>query len=115
MAVSSPPVRNDDQIMAALELANHVRMYRAQLKRDIGARKVDPRDVIAEPDDMVRTMQVYDVLLATPQVGRLKAVKILNRCGISPSRTLGGLSDRQREALVWGSWGMYPAPRKRAV
>jgi hypothetical protein len=114
MAVSSPPVRSDAQIMAALARANEIRMYRARLKRDIEARKVNPRDVIAEPNDMVRTMYVYELLMATPQVGRMKATKILNRCGVAPSKTIGGLSDRQRDELVCASWGLYPAPREVA-
>ncbi|MGO9973334.1 MAG: hypothetical protein ACLP01_11090 [Solirubrobacteraceae bacterium] len=35
-----------------------------------------------------------------PQVGRVKATKILDSCRVSPSKTFGGLSDRQRTALA---------------
>jgi hypothetical protein len=40
------------------------------------------------------------MLLAVPKVGRVKANKVLNLCRISPSKTIGGLSERQRTELV---------------
>jgi hypothetical protein len=43
---------------------------------------------------------VFDLLLAVPKYGRVKVNKILSQCRISPSKTLGGLSERQRGELV---------------
>jgi hypothetical protein len=43
---------------------------------------------------------VFDLLLAVPKYGRVKVNKILSQCRISPSKTLGGLSERQRRELV---------------
>jgi hypothetical protein len=40
------------------------------------------------------------MLLAVPKVGRVKATKILHGCRVSSSKTLGGLSERQRAELV---------------
>ncbi len=40
------------------------------------------------------------MLLAVPKYGRVKVNKILNVCRISPSKTIGGLSQRQRAELV---------------
>ena len=40
------------------------------------------------------------MILAVPKYGRVKANKILNQCRISPSKTIGGLSERQRAELV---------------
>ena len=40
------------------------------------------------------------MLLAVPKYGRVKVNKILAHCRISPSKTIGGLSDRQRSELV---------------
>ena len=40
------------------------------------------------------------MILAVPKYGRVKANKILNQCRISPSKTIGGLSERQRTELV---------------
>ena len=41
-----------------------------------------------------------DMLLAVPKYGRVKTNRILNQCRISPSKTIGGLSERQRTELV---------------
>jgi hypothetical protein len=40
------------------------------------------------------------MLLAVPKYGRVKTNRILNHCRISPSKTIGGLSERQRTELV---------------
>ena len=40
------------------------------------------------------------MLLAVPKYGRVKVNKILQQCRISPSKTIGGLSERQRTELV---------------
>jgi hypothetical protein len=43
---------------------------------------------------------VRDVLLALPKIGSVKAGRILADCGIAHSKTLGGLSERQRTELL---------------
>jgi len=43
---------------------------------------------------------VRDVLLALPRIGSVKAGRILADCGIAPSKTLGGLTERQRTELL---------------
>ena len=40
------------------------------------------------------------MLLAVPKFGRVKAARMLNQCRISQSKTVGGLSDRQRQELI---------------
>ena len=40
------------------------------------------------------------MLLAVPKYGRVKVNKVLMQCRISPSKTIGGLSQRQRTELV---------------
>ena len=44
--------------------------------------------------------RVFDLLLAVPKYGRVKVNRILTQCRISPSKTIGGLSERQRTELV---------------
>jgi len=48
----------------------------------------------------VLTAKVYDMLLAVPRLGRVRASKLLAQCRISQSKTIGGLSERQRGELV---------------
>lgn len=100
------PERSLAQRMEALGKANDTRSRRAQLKRDIKARRKTAEFVILAPPDFVETMKVWDLLLAIPKQGRVKVNKILGQCQISPSKTVGGLSERQRRELV--------APMQRA-
>jgi hypothetical protein len=48
----------------------------------------------------VQTAKVADLLLAVPKHGPVKVDKLLSRCRIAPAKTVGGLSQRQREALA---------------
>lgn len=92
--------RSIEQRMSALERANHIRSFRAQLKRDLKAGRKRAADLIAQPPAEVETMRIVEVLLALPKCGRVKATKTLNTVRASPSKTVGGLSTRQRAELV---------------
>jgi hypothetical protein len=50
--------------------------------------------------DWLHTMRVEEVLLATPALGRVKVARALNRCHVSPSKTIKGITDRQRTELL---------------
>jgi len=97
---ATAPERSLMQRMEALERANAIRSRRAQLKRDLKAGRVSIQQLLLEPPAYVETAKVFDMLLAVPKYGRVKANKILNACRISPSKTIGGLSERQRGELV---------------
>jgi hypothetical protein len=86
--------------MEALQRANEIRTRRAQLKRDLRAGRASIHHLLTEPPDWVETAKVFDMLLAVPKYGRVKVNKILQQCRISPSKTIGGLSERQRAELV---------------
>jgi hypothetical protein len=88
------------QRLDALQRANVIRTRRAELKRDLKAGRVSFADVILSPPDFAETAKVFDLLLAVPQFGRVRANKVLQSVRISPSKTVGGLSDRQRIELV---------------
>ena len=96
----TPPVRSNEQYMAALARANEIRVFRAKLKKDVKRGKVTARGLIAVPPEQAQTMHVFDLLLAMPKVGRVKANKLLRHCNVSPSKTLAGLSERQRRELL---------------
>ena len=94
------PSRTVEQRMAALEHGNRIRLYRAQVKRDLKAGRRSVLDELAAVDDRLASMKVFDLLLAVPKLGRVKVSRLLARNGISPSKTVGGLSERQRRVLV---------------
>ena len=97
---SSAPERSLTQRMDALQRANDIRTRRAQLKRDLKGGRVTIHALLNAPPEYLETAKVFDMLLAVPKYGRVKVNKILQQCRISPSKTIGGLSERQRTELV---------------
>ncbi|HEY1366933.1 MAG TPA: integration host factor, actinobacterial type [Gaiellaceae bacterium] len=94
------PERSLDQRMDALKRANDIRVKRAKLKKDLKDGRVQIEEVLREPPEYVSTAKVVDILMAVPKFGRVKATRFLNACRISQSKTVGGLSDRQRTELI---------------
>ena len=94
------PERTHAQRMRALRRANEIRSRRARLKRDLKAGKVKVEVLLRDPPDYVLSAKAFDMILAVPKYGRVKANRILTQCRISPSKTIGGLSARQRGELV---------------
>jgi hypothetical protein len=86
--------------MEALKRANNIRSSRAKLKKDLKGGKTSIQSLLLDPPEYVETAKVFDMLLAVPKYGRVKTNRILNMCRISPSKTIGGLSERQRAELV---------------
>lgn len=106
-ATDLPPVAGVDtpdrtlaQRLVALDRVNTVRTYRARLKRDVQAGQVDVARLFTDPPELVCSMKVEVLLRAVPTLGRVKVARVLSRCGVSPSKSLGGLSDRQRASLT---------------
>ena len=97
---TTTPERSLIQRMDALQRANDIRSRRAQLKRDLKGGRISIHTLLLDPPDWVETAKVFDMLLAVPKYGRVKANRALTTCRISPSKTIGGLSQRQRDELV---------------
>jgi hypothetical protein len=106
MSASSPkqsnmaPARSLDQRMDALGKANEVRSRRATLKADLKHGRVSINEVLTAPPEFLLTAKVADLLMAAPKCGRVKSARIMEQCRISPSKTVGGLSERQRHELL---------------
>lgn len=98
--VVSAPERSLTQRLDALENANIIRTQRSELKRKLRERRMTVYDLILDPPKYIETMKLFDLMLAVPKYGRVKVNKICTQCRISPSKTLGGLSERQREEVV---------------
>ena len=94
------PERSLTQRMDALKRANEIRTRRARLKRDLKAGRTQIHGLLLDPPEYLLTAKVFDLLLAVPKYGRVKVNRILTHCRISPSKTIGGLSERQRNELV---------------
>ena len=92
-----PVARPED---GGTEAANDIRVRRAQLKNDLKDGTVQIEGILLDPPEYVSTAKVFDMLMAVPKFGRVKAARLLNQCRISQSKTVGGLSERQRAELV---------------
>src|SRR5436309_12479569 len=109
MRAAPPPTKNRSgaaaerclrQRMDALRRANEIRSRRADLKRELKAGRQHIHPLLLDPPEYLQTAKVFDLLLAVPKYGRVKVNRILTQCRISPSKTIGGLSERQRGELV---------------
>ena len=95
---TTAPVRSHEQQLAALEKANGIRIARAAFKRDLTAGKAAAAVEMNEP--WLQTMKIATLLLAVPRLGPVGAKRVMLACRISPAKTIGGLSQRQREELA---------------
>jgi hypothetical protein len=98
MKQGATPTRTLEQRMTALKHAQEIRLYRARLKQEVKSGEVDVVDLMDDP--LCETMKVGDALIAQHRVGKTKRNRILTKTGISPGRSFGGLSERQREELI---------------
>ncbi len=94
------PERSPDQRIDALQRANEIRTRRAALKRELKAGSASIAALLLDPPAFLESAKVFDMLLALPKVGSVKATKLLGSARISPSKTFAGLSDRQRAELA---------------
>lgn len=108
------PERSTQQRRDALDTANRVRTYRAEMKRQIRERELPPDHFfrVGRRDPLLATMKLLEALKATPTIGVHKAPRVLQRAGMSPSRTLGGLSSAQFTRLM-AALGEFPALMRR--
>ena len=96
-----PPL-TPEQRSAALLKAAAARKARAELKVRLKSSGTSLLDVLADgdTDEVIGKTKVVAVLEAMPGVGKVRAQRIMERLGISPSRRVRGLGSKQREALV---------------
>ncbi len=94
------PRRSLDQRREALAQANRVRMQRALLKADLKRGSVSIKTLIGDPPQCLTSAKVVEVLMALPGYGRIKAARLLEHCHVSPKKSVGGLTEGQRDALI---------------
>lgn len=99
MTVITAPDRSLEQRRLALQRANAIRASRARLKNDITAGVVDVRDILRRPPAWATTMKVWKLLISIRGVGQVKVHTMMRRAACSPSKTVDGLSVRQRREL----------------
>ncbi len=88
------------QHMLALGRANEVRLARALLKRQVRGGMMSVCDVIQCCPDEACGMMLHDLLDSQPRWGTYRCSKLLEHVGLPQHRTVGSLTERQRNALV---------------
>jgi hypothetical protein len=88
------------QHMQALELANRVRLARAELKRRVGRGQVTAAEVVVTCPWEAESMVISDLLLSQRRWGRTRCRKFLTSIQMSENKTVGSLTERQRRTLA---------------
>ncbi|HWY19237.1 MAG TPA: hypothetical protein VNY27_11070 [Solirubrobacteraceae bacterium] len=101
------------QYMRALERANKVRLARADLKRRISIGEIDVTDVLLHCPWEADSMAVADLLLSQRRWGHTRCRKFLAQLPMSEKKTIGSLTDRQRQTLVAMLRGVRTTPPER--
>ena len=97
-----PPILTEEARAAALAKARESRAHRAKIKAEVRAGELSVEQVIerAKTDEAVSKMRVSELLESISGVGKVRAVSILDRLGISRTRRIMGLGHHQRTALI---------------
>jgi len=97
-----PPVLTEAERAAALAKARSSRSHRAEIKAEVrsGILSVEQVLTLSATDEAVAKMRVSELLESISGVGKVRAISILDRLGISRTRRIMGLGHHQRTALI---------------
>jgi hypothetical protein len=87
------------QHMRALEQANRVRLARAELKREVAEGETSVGEVVRDNPWEAESMAIAELLMSQHRWGRQRCRRFLATIGISETKTIGSLTDRQRDAF----------------
>jgi hypothetical protein len=88
------------QHMQALQRANEVRLARAELKRSVTDGRMTVRTVILSCPWEAASMTIAELLLSQRRWGTARCAKLLARTGLTETKTVGSMTERQRIALA---------------
>jgi hypothetical protein len=88
------------QHMQALRRANEVRLARAALKRAVGEGRTTVGVVILSCPWEAASMTIAELLLSQRRWGATRCTRFLAETGMTETKTVGSMTDRQRRALA---------------
>ncbi len=91
---------SDPQHMLALQRANRVRLARAALKRKVAAGEINPAEIVLTCPWEVESMSISELLMSQKRWGRTRCRKFLMTIGLSETKTVSSLTERQRVTLA---------------
>src|SRR5688500_1764816 len=94
------PTLTEEQRRDALAKAAEARKARAEIKAKLKNGTLGLAEILkTTADGVLGKMKVSAMLEALPGVGKVRAQKVMEELGISESRRIRGLGQKQREAL----------------
>jgi hypothetical protein len=99
MSLQPAIVPEAPQCMRALDRANEVRIARAELKRRVFRGELHVADVIRDCPWEAETMRIGELLTCQFRWGWTRCRKMLAQLPMSEQRTLGSMTERQRQTL----------------
>jgi hypothetical protein len=97
---TAPSTASGPQHLRALARANEVRLARAELKRRVGDGELTAGAVILDAPWEAETMTVADLLMSQRRWGRTRCRKLLQGIPLSETKTVGSMTERQRQAVA---------------
>lgn len=96
------PTLSEEQRKQALEKAAAARRARSELLEGIKTGTTTVESVLkrADTDEIVKKTKVTQLLKALPGYGPARVTQLLEQAQIAENRKLGGLGERQRQALL---------------
>ncbi|WP_327122133.1 integration host factor [Streptomyces sp. NBC_01341] len=95
-----PPTLTPEQRAEALAKAGRIRKERGEMLTALKTGRISLLDVLDRGDDTARQTRALQLLRSLPGVGTVKARRHLVDLGISETRRIRGLGERQRARLI---------------
>jgi guanylate kinase len=98
----TPPKLTPEERTAALAKASTARKRRAEIKVQIKAGGIDIQGVyeLSQKDEAISKMRVAEMLESITGVGKIRALAMMERLNISPTRRIKGLGTNQLKNLL---------------
>jgi hypothetical protein len=100
--------------MRALELANRVRLARAELKRQVADGEVSVAEIVLDCPWEAESMKISDLLTSQHRWGLTRCRRFLATIPIPENKTIGSMTERQRRMLVLALSGESVPERRLA-
>jgi hypothetical protein len=86
--------------MRALQVANRVRLARAELKAHVATGELRAAEVVLRCPTEAQRMEITDLLLAQKSWGPARCQRFLGSVPLRDDKTIGSMTERQRRVVA---------------
>lgn len=94
------PILTPEQRKIALDKALEARKVRAKVAEMLSNGELTIEELLETTDKYVKRMKIEKILRCFPGVGKARVPRIMDRLDISMNRSIAGLGERQKKALI---------------